>query len=152
MPDAGSTCQSQAFRSFHRIAAQWLGADKGLASGSDFAHDLHMEIVRQRDQHHVDIISRDRIGQVHFRNVVLRKPRLDYVETFPDDGDNDMYEVMKVLVRNNYKRLIFPEHPRNLDTDKLLAKEAQTTNSGWAYNVGHCRAMLQIALRELKGM
>jgi len=27
-----------------------------------------------------------------------------------------------------------------------------TTTSGWAYDVGHCRAMLQIALRELKGM
>ena len=98
------------------------------------------------------LASRNRIGQVHFRNVVLRKPRLDYVETFPDDGDNDMYEVMKVLVRNNYKRLIFPEHPRGLDTDKLLPREAQSTNSGWAYNVGHCRAMLQIALRELRGL
>jgi len=96
--------------------------------------------------------SRKRIGQVHFRNVNMRKPREDYTEVFPDNGDNDMYEVMKVLVRNNYKRLIFPEHPRALDTDKLLPREAQTTNSGWAYNVGHCRAMLQIALRELKGM
>jgi len=98
------------------------------------------------------LASRNRIGQVHFRNVKLRKPRLEYTEVFPDEGDNDMYEVMKVLVRNNYKRLIFPEHPRELNTDKLLPKEAQGTNSGWAYNVGHCRAMLQIALRELKGM
>jgi mannonate dehydratase len=98
------------------------------------------------------LASRNRIGQVHFRNVVMRKPRLDYTEVFPDDGDNDMYEVMKLLVRNNYKRLIFPEHPRSLDTDKLLPREAQTTNSGWAYNVGHCKAMLQIALRELRGM
>jgi mannonate dehydratase len=98
------------------------------------------------------LASRNRIGQVHFRNVVMRKPRLDYTETFPDDGDNDMYEVMKLLVKNNYKRLIFPEHPRGLDTDKLLPREAGTTNSGWAYNVGHCKAMLQIALRELRGM
>ena len=98
------------------------------------------------------LASRNRIGQVHFRNVVMRKPREDYTETFPDDGDNDMYEVMKLLVRNNYKRLIFPEHPRGLDTDKLLPREAGTTSSGWAYNVGHCKAMLQIALRELRGL
>ncbi len=98
------------------------------------------------------LASRNRIGQVHFRNVVMRKPRLDYTEVFPDDGDNDMFEVMKLLVKNNYKRLIFPEHPRVLDTDKLLPAEAQTTNSGWAYNVGHCRAMLQIALRQLRGL
>jgi mannonate dehydratase len=98
------------------------------------------------------LASRNRIGQVHFRNVVMRKPREDYTEVFPDDGDNDMYEVMKLLVRNNYKRLIFPEHPRGLDTDKALPKGFGTTSSGWAYDVGHCRAMLQIALRELKGM
>ncbi len=58
------------------------------------------------------LASRNRIGQVHFRNVVMRKPREDYTEVFPDNGDNDMFEVMKLLVRNNYKRLIFPEHPR----------------------------------------
>jgi len=98
------------------------------------------------------LASRNRIGQVHFRNVVMRKPREDYTEVFPDDGDNDMFEVMKLLVRNRYKHTIFPEHPRSLDTDKLLPKEAQTTNSGWAYDVGHCRAMLQIALRELRGL
>jgi mannonate dehydratase len=98
------------------------------------------------------LASRNRIGQVHFRNVVMRKPRLDYTEVNPDDGDNDMYEVMKLLVRNRYKRLIFPEHPRGMDTDKMLPKEAGTTTAGWAYNVGHCKAMLQIALRELRGM
>ena len=98
------------------------------------------------------LASRNRIGQVHFRNVVMRKPREDYTEVFPDDGDNDMFEVMKLLVKNNYKRLIFPEHPRSLNTDKLLPKEAQTTNSGWAYDVGHCKAMLQIALRQVRGL
>jgi len=56
------------------------------------------------------LASRNRIGQVHFRNVVMRKPRADYTEVFPDDGDNDMFEVMKLLVKNKYNRLIFPEH------------------------------------------
>jgi mannonate dehydratase len=97
------------------------------------------------------LASRNRIGQVHFRNVVMRKPREDYTEVFPDDGENDMFEVMKLLVRNKYKRLIFPEHPRGLAIDKLLPKGANPT-AAWAYNIGHCRAMLQIALRELRGM
>jgi mannonate dehydratase len=97
------------------------------------------------------LASRNRIGQVHFRNVIMRKPREDYTEVFPDDGDNDMYEVMKLLVKNNYKRLIFPEHPRGLAVDKLLPKGTNPTAS-WAYNVGHCKAMLQIALRELRGL
>jgi mannonate dehydratase len=68
------------------------------------------------------LASRNRIGQVHFRNVNMRVPRQDYTEVFPDNGDNDMYEVMKLLVRNRYKRLIFPEHPRGLAIDKLLPK------------------------------
>ncbi len=82
----------------------------------------------------------------------MRKPREDYTEVFPDDGDNDMFEVMKLLVKNNYKRLIFPEHPRSLDTDKALPKGFGTTSSGWAYDVGHCKAMLQIALRQVRGL
>jgi mannonate dehydratase len=97
------------------------------------------------------LASRNRIGQVHFRNVVMRKPREDYTEVFPDNGDNDMFEIMKLLVRNNYKRLIFPEHPRGLAVDKLLPK-GTNPNSAWAYNVGHCRAMLQIALRQVRGL
>jgi mannonate dehydratase len=97
------------------------------------------------------LASRNRIGQVHFRNVVQRKPREDYTEVFPDNGDNDMYEIMKLLVKNRYKRLIFPEHPRGLAIDKLLPKGTNPT-AAWAYNIGHCRAMLQIALRELRGM
>jgi mannonate dehydratase len=97
------------------------------------------------------LAARNRIGQVHFRNVVMRKPRADYTEVLPDDGDNDMYEVMKLLVKNNYKRLIFPEHPRGLALDKLLPK-GTNPNAAWAYNIGHCRAMLQIALREVRGL
>ena len=97
------------------------------------------------------LASRNRIGQVHFRNVIMRKPREDYTEVFPDNGDNDMFEVMKLLVKNNYKRLIFPEHPRGLAIDKLLPKGTNPTAS-WAYNVGHCKAMLQIALRQVKGL
>ena len=97
------------------------------------------------------LASRNRIGHVHFRNVVMRKPREDYTEVFPDDGDNDMFAVMKMLVRNNYRRLIFPEHPRGLEIDELLPQGTNPTAS-WAYNVAYCRAMLQIALRELRGL
>jgi hypothetical protein len=38
-----------------------------------------------------------------------------------------------------------------LAIDKLLPKGANPT-AAWAYNVGACKAMLQIALREIKGM
>jgi mannonate dehydratase len=95
--------------------------------------------------------SRNRIGQVHFRNVILRKPREDYTEVFPDEGDNDMFEVMKLLVKNNYKRTIMPEHPRGLDADKELPK-GWGEYVGWTYDVAYCKAMLQIALRQVRGI
>ena len=44
-----------------------------------------------------DFGSREKIFEVHFRNVSSPLPRFE--ETFPDDGYMDMYQVMKVLRR-----------------------------------------------------
>ena len=48
--------------------------------------------------------ERDRINHVHFRNVVVRKPYVDYTEVFLDDGQVDMFAVMRELVRQKYPR------------------------------------------------
>ncbi len=62
-----------------------------------------------------------------------------------------MFAVMKELVRQRYPRLIYPEHPRALDSDR----ERPDFRSGYpggggyvgyVYNVGYARAMLQAAL------
>ena len=95
--------------------------------------------------------SRDRINHVHFRNVKVQKPYERYTEVFIDEGENDMFAVMKELVRQNYPRLIYPEHPRAIDYDR----ERQGFRSmypggggyaGFAFNVGFTRAMMQAAL------
>jgi mannonate dehydratase len=87
--------------------------------------------------------SRDRIGHVHYRNVRLRKPYVDYTEVYPDNGDNNMLAVMQELVKVKYKHMIFPEHARGLDVDRDL----KTNNAvAWAYHVAYARAMLQVAL------
>jgi mannonate dehydratase len=89
--------------------------------------------------------SRDRIGHVHYRNVRLRKPYVDYTEVYPDNGDNNMLAVMKALVAAKYKYMIFPEHARGLDVDS----EFKTNNAAaWAFHVAYARAMLQVALAE----
>jgi mannonate dehydratase len=89
--------------------------------------------------------SRDRIGHVHYRNVRLRKPYVDYTEVYPDNGDNNMLAVMKALVKTGYKYMIFPEHARGLDVDRDL----KTNNAvAWAYHVAYARAMLQVALAQ----
>jgi mannonate dehydratase len=97
--------------------------------------------------------TRGRINHVHFRNVRVRKPYENYTEVFLDEGQVDMFAVMKELVRQKYARGIYPEHPRALDADSALAgpnfKSFYPGGGGYVgfvYNVGYTRAMLQAAL------
>jgi mannonate dehydratase len=95
--------------------------------------------------------ARDCINHVHYRNVTVRKPYEKYTEVFLDEGDNNMFLVMKELVRQKYPRLIYPEHPRALDYDRERPNfRARYPGGGgyaaYAFNVGYTRAMLQAAL------
>ena len=95
--------------------------------------------------------SRDRINHVHFRNVRVRKPYESYTEVFIDEGVIDMFAGMKELVRQKYPRLIYPEHPRAVDNDRDDPEfhpyyPGGGGYTGYAYNVGYARAMLQAAL------
>jgi mannonate dehydratase len=95
--------------------------------------------------------ERDRINHVHFRNVVVRTPYVDYTEVFPDNGQVDMFAVMRELVRQRYPRAIYPEHPRALDIDRERGPIRNQYpggggHAGEIYNVGYTRAMLQAAM------
>jgi mannonate dehydratase len=95
--------------------------------------------------------SRDCINQVHFRNVRVEIPREKYTEVFIDEGEVDMFAVMKELVRQKYQRLVYPEHPRGLDADGCDRHfksyyPGGGAYTGFAYNVGYTRAMLEAAL------
>lgn len=95
--------------------------------------------------------ERDRINHVHFRNVIVRTPHVDYTEVFLDDGQVDLWGVMKELVRQKYPRAIYPEHPRGLDIDRECGpvRNQYPGGGGFAgeiFNVGYTRAMLQAAL------
>jgi mannonate dehydratase len=94
--------------------------------------------------------SRDRINHVHFRNVRVQKPYEKYTEVFIDEGENNMFAVMKELVKQKYSRLIYPEHPRAIDYDRERGIRNQYPGgggyAGFVFNVGYTRAMLQAAL------
>lgn len=95
--------------------------------------------------------SRDRINHVHFRNVKVQKPYERYSEVFIDEGENNMFAVMRELVRVKYSRLIYPEHPRAIDYDRERPNfRPQYPGGGgyaaYAFNVGYARAMMQAAL------
>jgi len=95
--------------------------------------------------------SRDRINHMHFRNVKVIKPYERYTEVFIDEGEVNMFAVMKELVKQKYPRLIYPEHPRGIDYDRERPNFRAGYPGGggyaaYAYNVGYTRAMLQAAL------
>lgn len=93
--------------------------------------------------------SRDRINHVHFRNVIVKKPYERYTEVWIDEGMNNMFAVMKELVKNKYSRQIYPEHQRKLDYDAERGLAGYPGGGGYAaiaFNVGYTRAMLQAAL------
>lgn len=111
-------------------------------------------VTREMGQDPIEVCryfaSRDRINHVHFRNVRVQKPYERYQEVFIDEGENNMFLVMRELVKNKYTRLIYPEHPRALDYDRdrgpIRGYPGGGGYAGIAFSVGYARAMLQAAL------
>ena len=101
--------------------------------------------------------SRKRINHVHVRNVQVVKPYEKYQEVFIDAGMNDMFGVMKALVRNKYTGTIYPEHPRAVDADRdRLAPGGRIGGypggggyTGITFSVAYTRAMMQAALESV---
>lgn len=112
-------------------------------------------VTREMGQDPVEVCryfaSKDVINHVHYRNVRVQTPNEKYTEVFIDEGVNDMFAVMKELVRQKYSRLIYPEHPRALDYDRERPDFKPYYPGGggyaaYAYNVGYTKAMLQASL------
>jgi mannonate dehydratase len=88
-----------------------------------------------------DFGGRGKIFEIHFRNVTGPLPH--FVETFPDDGYMDMYEVMKALRKVRFDGMLVPDHvPR-------LAGDDQLQRGGTAYCVAYIRALLRRANEEV---
>lgn len=80
------------------------------------------------------------IAYVHFRNVRGRVPK--YEETFIDDGDVDMTEIVRILRDETYDGVLVPDHVPDMT---CLAP----WHAGHAYTVGYMKALL--AHREWLG-
>jgi mannonate dehydratase len=93
--------------------------------------------------------TRDRINHMHYRNVTVQKPYVQYEEVFFDEGQVNMFAVMKEVFSLAYNRGIYPEHPRALDFDKEHPGGISNSYPGGggyaaqAYNVAYTKAMMQ---------
>lgn len=79
--------------------------------------------------------ERGKLFNIHYRNIKGRK--LSFMETFPDEGDMDMWGALKVLAEVGYKYMVMPDHVPHL---------SGTPNDAiaFAYCFGYIRAQLQI--------
>lgn len=83
--------------------------------------------------------ERNQIFNVHFRNI---KGGWDnFMEVYPDNGDMDMYQVIKTLKEVNYPYLVMPDHVP-YHTDPGSARE------GFAFAYGYIKGMIQAVSAE----
>jgi mannonate dehydratase len=118
-------------------------------------------VTREMGEDPVEVLryfgSRDRINHMHYRNVRVVKPYERYTEVSIDEGQVDMFAVMKEVVRQKYTRTIYPEHPRGLDYDREFVKATGGIRgypggggyAGTVFCVAYARAMLQAALESV---
>jgi mannonate dehydratase len=88
-----------------------------------------------------DFGGRGKILEVHFRNVTGPLPH--FVETFPDDGYMDMYQVMKTLREVKFTGAAEPDHVPKLAGDSGMLR------AGTAYCISYMRALLRRANQEV---
>ncbi|HET7714946.1 MAG TPA: mannonate dehydratase [Bauldia sp.] len=74
-----------------------------------------------------------KIAYVHFRNVAGKMPR--YRETFVDDGDVDMAEIVNILREENFDGVMVPDHVPELACPAPW-------HAGHAYTVGYMKALV----------
>jgi len=87
----------------------------------------------------------------------VAKPYERYTEVSIDEGQVDMFAVMKELVRHKYSHTIYPEHSRALDYDREVAKATGGLRgypggggyAGTTFCVAYTRAMLQAAIASV---
>jgi mannonate dehydratase len=78
--------------------------------------------------------TRKKIFNIHFRNI--RGRRDDFQETYLDDGDMDMYQVLRTLAEVDYPYMLMPDHVPNHPDDPRGMQ-------AFAYTYGYIKGLLR---------
>jgi mannonate dehydratase len=85
----------------------------------------------------IDIHSRDgRVAYVHLRNVRGKVPY--YTETFIDEGDVDIGQILRILQCNGFDGVIIPDHAPAMTCDAPW-------HAGMAFAMGYLKAKMEEA-------
>ena len=82
--------------------------------------------------------SRKKIFNVHFRNI--KGHRLDFRETFPDEGDINFLECARAYREVGYDGMLMPDHAPKIEGDK--------TGLALAFEIGYIQAVIQMVRNE----
>ena len=84
--------------------------------------------------------ERGKIHQIHMRNI--RGGLHDFQEVYPDEGDMDFFQVMRVLRDTGFSGAVCPDHmPSHPDDSKKL--------QSFAFGYGYLKALIQAVNSEL---
>ncbi|MEE2657249.1 MAG: mannonate dehydratase [Candidatus Latescibacterota bacterium] len=107
-------------------------------NGLNFCVGCHSECLEKPAENIFDVIrffgERKKIFNVHYRNI--QGYLGNFVEVFPDEGDVDMIEVMRVLKEVEYPYMIMPDHVPGISGP-------EASRVGFAYVFGYIHAALQ---------
>ncbi len=84
--------------------------------------------------------ERKKLFNVHFRNI--RGHKLSFMETFPDEGDMNMWQTLKVYREIGYPYMLMPDH-----VPEISGKDPKGV--AFAYVYGYIQALLDAADTEL---
>jgi len=89
--------------------------------------------------------ERKKIFNVHFRNI--RGGLHNFQETWPDEGDVDMYEVAKTFHEVGYPYMLMPDHAPHHPDDVAPEGSSRRMRQAWAFQYGYIIAMIQAVSR-----
>ena len=90
--------------------------------------------------------ERKKIFNVHFRNI--RGGLHDFSETWPDEGDVNMYQIAKTLHEAEYPYMLMPDHSPFHPDDMAPKGVSNRVRQGWAYQFGYIIALIQALENE----
>ncbi len=141
--------RDKGFRGVQRVLGSVDGLQKFVSIRSSPYHGLNFcqgtvaEMLKNPRNEICDVIRlfgrQGKIFNVHFRNI--KGGFLNFQETFPDDGDMDMIQTMRVYKEVGYDGMIMPDHVPSIPGDA-------GRRQAFAYAFGYIQALIQLVSSE----
>jgi mannonate dehydratase len=136
--------EREGYRGVHRVLGSVDGLKRFIAinpspyHGLNFCQGTVSEMLEDPAKQIFDVIryfgTRKKIFNVHFRNIHGRF--LDFQETFPDAGDIDMLQALRVYKDVGYDGMLMPDHVPIIQGD-------EGGRQAFAFAFGYIRGLMQ---------